>query len=292
MNLGMEASLKSDKFITVFTPTYNRYHTLHRVYDSICSQTLQTIEDQYIFEWIIVDDGSSDNTQELIKQWQSESKFKIVYIYQDNQGKPAATRKGIEIAQSELFLIADSDDAFLPETFETFYSIWSNFSELEKKKCGGISVRCKDQYNHRIGNDFPVEKELVLTEKVVFSWRSKKFGETWAALKTKNLKMYFIIPKEAQNLKFIPESFFWHRITLEEKPYTYLLNMVLRIYYVNEHQNNLSQNIRDNFASSFLFESKWFIKKYWWVLFKYPKVYLKHLLKYFYFSLKVHYETR
>jgi glycosyltransferase involved in cell wall biosynthesis len=73
--------LNNSKFLTIFTPTFNRKHTLHRVYDSIKNQTLQKINDEYIFEWIIVDDGSSDGTDELIKQWQLSSEFEIRYFY-------------------------------------------------------------------------------------------------------------------------------------------------------------------------------------------------------------------
>lgn len=56
---------------TVFTPTYNRAHTLHRVYNSLKVQTYRD------FEWLIIDDGSTDNTHELIEQWQAEKQFSI-----------------------------------------------------------------------------------------------------------------------------------------------------------------------------------------------------------------------
>lgn len=272
-------------FLSFFTPTYNRAHTLHRVYDSIKSQTLQKKEGKYLFEWIIVDDGSTDNTKELVEKWQKEVEFEIVYFYQENQGKPAASSKGIELARGDLFLFCDSDDAFLPETIETFYSTWNGFNKLEKEKCGGIGVLCQDQYGNRIGYDYPIEKELVPTIKTVFGWRDKGLGETWAALKTENLKKYFLIPKEARKLKFIPESFFWSRITFEAKQYSYCINKVLRVYYIDEN-DNISKNVRQKYPEGFLFESKWFINNYWWMIFKSPKTYIKHFLKYIIFSLQ------
>jgi glycosyltransferase involved in cell wall biosynthesis len=273
--------------ITVFTPTYNRAHTLHRVYNSIKKQTLQKRDNVNIFEWIIVDDGSSDNTRELVKRWQNESEFEIIYFYQENQGKPSATRKGIELSRGELFLICDSDDEFLPDTFEVFIKIWDSFSKEEKEKCSGIAVLCQDQFGNRIGKDYPIEKEFVPIEKSVFGWRDKGLGETWAAIKTQNLKKYFKIPEEAKNLKFIPESFFWSRIAIESKQYSYPLNKVQRIYYVNEG-DNISQNVRQKYPEGFLFESKWFVKKYPFIFFKYPKVYIKHLLKVIYYGLKLY----
>ncbi len=278
--------MKNKLFLTVFTPTYNRKHTLHRVYKSICKQTLQKVNNEYIFEWIIVDDGSKDNTKELVQKWQNEAKFPIRYFYQENQGKPSASRKGIEEAKGELFLFADSDDKFLNETFETFYNIWQNFSDEEKEKCGGIGVLCQDQFGNRIGCDYPVINKLLPSLEVVFGWKDIGLGETWAVLKTKNLKRAFVIPKEAKNLKFIPESFFWSRIVFEIQTYSYFTNKVLRVYYRNE-SDSISKNIRNKHPEGFLFESKWFVTKYYKIAFKYPKVYLKHLIKLVYFYLKI-----
>ncbi|WP_458699898.1 glycosyltransferase family A protein [Sulfurospirillum sp. 1307] len=279
--------MKNNVFMTVFTPTFNRADKLDRVYKSIKNQTLQKINNKYIFEWIIVDDGSTDNTKELVEKWQKESDFEIRYFYQKNMGKPHASRKGIEKARGEWFLFCDSDDEFLPETFETFYSVWRNFTEEEKAKCGGIGVLCQDQYGNRIGCDYPIANKLIPTLDIFFKWRDIGLGETWALLKTENLKKAFTIPDEAKNLKFIPESFFWSRITFEIKPYSYFLNKVLRIYYRNE-SDNISQNIRQKYPEGFLFESKWFVARYWWMLFRYPKVYAKHLLKVIYFGFSLY----
>jgi len=273
-------------FLTLFTPTFNRADKLYRVYNSIKKQTLKKINNKYIFEWIIVDDGSTDNTKELVEKWKSENNFAIRYFYQKNQGKPSASRKGIEEAKGELFLFCDSDDEFLPETFETFYNIWYKFSEEEKKKCGGIGVLCQDQYGNRIGCDYPIANKLIPTLDVFFKWRDIGLGETWALLKTDNLKKAFNIPEEAKNLKFIPESFFWSRLTLELRPYSYFVNNVLRVYYKNE-SGNISNNIREKYPEGFLFESKWFVTKYWKDVWIFPKIYFKHLIKLIYFFIKV-----
>jgi len=98
---------------TICTPAYNGAHTLFRVYNSLKSQTLQD------FEWIVIDDGSIDNTAEIIGRWQSEADFSIVYHYQPNSGKPVAFNRGVKMARGELFLIIDHDDAFLPESLES-----------------------------------------------------------------------------------------------------------------------------------------------------------------------------
>ena len=275
-------------FITVLTPTYNRSHTLHRVFESIQQQTLKKQNSKYIFEWIIVDDGSIDNTKMLVESWKKNVKWPIHYIYQENRGKAHAIAKGIQVAQGELCLIADSDDAFLPETFETFYNIWQSLSDEEKEKCGGIGVLCQDEYGRRVGCDYPIEGKLISNEEFYFRWKYIGLGETWAALKTKNIRYAFAtLPKEAESLHFIPESFFWDRITFELKPYSIFVNKVLRIYYRdNQDYQRLSYDVRKKYGQSFLFESKWFIKNYKFCIMQCPKIYAYHFLKYLYYQMK------
>lgn len=95
---------------TVFTPTYNRAHLLHRVYESLKKQTCKD------FEWLIVDDGSTDATGDLIAAWQQESltDFPIRYIWQDNGHKKSAFNRGVKEAHGELFVPWDSDDVSSP----------------------------------------------------------------------------------------------------------------------------------------------------------------------------------
>ncbi|MGK6699482.1 glycosyltransferase family A protein [Acinetobacter baumannii] len=91
--------------LTIFTPSYNRAHTLHRVYESLQVQTLQN------FEWIIIDDGSIDNTEDVVKDIINKSKFPIIYIKQENSGKQAAWNKAVSLAKGEYFCCLDSDDS-------------------------------------------------------------------------------------------------------------------------------------------------------------------------------------
>ena len=214
------------KFVSVVTPTYNRVNKLHRVCNSIKNQTLKRINGEYIFEWIIIDDGSTDNTRELVEKWKNEVDWPIIYKYQENKGKPWAVAEGVKLANGELTLLADSDDEFLPETFETFYNIWNNFTVDEKKKCYGIGVLCHDQYGNRVGSDYPIENKFISTIDIIFKWREKGLGETWGAIKTEDLKKAFNIPDEARHLKFIPESFFGYKIAFKLKSYSYPINKV------------------------------------------------------------------
>jgi glycosyltransferase involved in cell wall biosynthesis len=94
--------------ITVFTPTYNRAYILPQLYASLLAQSNQD------FEWLIVDDGSTDDTRSLIKKFMDEAKISIRYIYQTNGGKHTAINLGVQEARGELFFIVDSDD-YLPQ---------------------------------------------------------------------------------------------------------------------------------------------------------------------------------
>ena len=83
----MPMNKTADPILTIFTPAYNRAHTLPRTYESLCRQSCKA------FIWLIVDDGSTDNTAALVQQWQSrDNGFEIQYIYKENGGMPALTR--------------------------------------------------------------------------------------------------------------------------------------------------------------------------------------------------------
>ncbi len=90
--------------VTVFTSTYNRAYSLPRLYESLIHQTYTD------FEWLVIDDGSLDNTKRLVQQWVQEQKIAIRYYHQANGGKHRAINRGVELAHGELFFFVDSDD--------------------------------------------------------------------------------------------------------------------------------------------------------------------------------------
>ena len=87
--------------VTVFTPTYNRAYIISKLYESLCLQTCQS------FEWLVVDDGSIDDTENLIASFIEENKINIRYIKQQNGGKHRAINQGIQLAKGDLFFIVD-----------------------------------------------------------------------------------------------------------------------------------------------------------------------------------------
>ena len=97
---------------TICTATYNRAHTLNRTFDSLMCQSEKD------FEWLVIDDGSTDKTDALVRKWQAIAPFPIRYEYQPNQGKHIAVNLGAAKARGELFIIADSDDEFPSNALE------------------------------------------------------------------------------------------------------------------------------------------------------------------------------
>jgi len=106
------------KTITIYTPTYNRANTLKRTYESLCSQTSND------FEWIVVDDGSTDNTKELVEQWIKVAPFPIRYFYKDNGGLHTGYNVAIQNANTELCMCCDSDDYLPSDSIETITTTW------------------------------------------------------------------------------------------------------------------------------------------------------------------------
>ncbi len=134
------------KTLTVFTPAYNRAHTIGRTYDSLCRQTCKD------FEWLVVDDGSKDNTKELIDGWIAEGKIDIKYVYQENQGMHGAHNTAYDHITTELNTCIDSDDYMPDDAVEKIVSFWK---EHGSDKYAGIIGLDATEDGKVIGNNFP-----------------------------------------------------------------------------------------------------------------------------------------
>ena len=119
--------------LTVFTPTYNRGYIIENLYNSLKDQTFKD------FEWVVIDDGSTDNTEELFKVWINEKNdFSIKYIKRENGGKHRAINQGVEIAQGELFFIVDSDDKLINKALEIIDTQEMSVPKEKKKEFAGV----------------------------------------------------------------------------------------------------------------------------------------------------------
>ena len=201
--------------ITIFTPTYNRAYTLKKLYDSLLRQTNKD------FEWLIVDDGSTDNTKDLINGFTKENKIKIRYYYQENGGKAMAHNLGVEKTETELFTCVDSDDYLIEEAINKIIVTWKDVDEI----IGIVAKRISPD-----GSDITIMKNQVnkcMPLKLAYDKKVLE-GATFFIYKTTEIKK-FKFPK-FKGEKFVPESYLYDQ--LDQLGNMYLLNEGL---YVSEY---------------------------------------------------------
>jgi glycosyltransferase involved in cell wall biosynthesis len=143
------ANSMAQPLITVFTPTYNRARTLPRVYDSLRKQTLTD------FEWLIVDDGSTDRTSDLVAEWIAERALTIRYVAQENAGKHVCANIAVRRARGRYIATLDSDDWFVPNALQTFARVWASIPASEYHSFAAVVGLCASPSGAIVGNRFP-----------------------------------------------------------------------------------------------------------------------------------------
>ena len=190
----------------MFTPVFNGEKHISRVFDSIKNQTFKN------FEWIIIDDGSTDDTKYLIGNFISHNpEIDIRFFSQANMGKHIAWNRAVEIARGRLFIPADADDYFFPDTLNFFNSHWESFPKSKQNKLSGINVLCLDNDSQNIvGSPFPSD-------------------EKWGCIRTDLLKTRrFPIIKNTH----YPEDYLW--LHFAKRYQLICFNTALRRYYTTE----------------------------------------------------------
>mgnify|MGYP000223160633 CR=1 FL=1 len=191
-------------YITVFTPTYNRGYILDALYKSLCGQTFKD------FEWLIVDDGSTDDTALIVKKWKAEKLININYVFQKNGGKHTAHNLATQLACGELFVICDSDDHFTSTALQAISSKWEEYRK-NQSIAGLIGYRGETEKKRLNGKNFPyAEGAYHLNE--IFELGGNGLFDTTQIYRTSIMRQ-FKFP-EYENEKFIPEYFCWKSIDL------------------------------------------------------------------------------
>lgn len=251
---------KTQYRFTVFTPTYNRAHTLPRVYESLKRQTFRD------FEWLIVDDGSTDNTRELVEGWQRENPFLIRYFWQENAHKKAAFNRGVQEAHGELFLTLDSDDEALPGALRILNQHWRNIPEAERDRFSAVTGLCIDRAGVVVGSRFPVD--VLDSNSLAIRYRYRVKGEKWGFQRTDILRR-FPFPEDVQGV--VPEGVVWSRIASNYM--TRFVNDVLRIYHTET--DSITQTGAENSADGLALWAREVLCNEWRWFWHDPKEFLK-----------------
>jgi glycosyltransferase involved in cell wall biosynthesis len=219
---------------TVFTCCYNGAHTIHRVIESLKKQTFRD------FEWIILNNGSTDNLDEIIKPLIEAKIFPIKYLSLSPNNFQVAQNMGVSNAEGEFYVIFNADDALVDNALEVFYSTYQALPENVKNEISGVITNCSDQNGNLIGTLFPLNNNTppppyLLCNELEMRHKYKVKGEKFGFVKTDIMKAfpYSVIDK------YVPENHIWFAIA--EKYKAVYINASLRIYYIHSaslsHQN-------------------------------------------------------
>ena len=205
------------KSVTVLTPTFNRSELLKRCYDSLKKQTIKD------FEWLIIDDGSTDNTESVVKEIQQSSSINIRYIKKQNGGKHTALNIGFEKADSRYLIVLDSDDELVPTAIETIIARWE--SEKNNHTIGALVFLKADHKNRIVGAPFPKDGE------VISKFKQKHIGDKAEVFRTTLLKSYKypVFPGE----RYIGMSYVWDQIALNYK-FAYFNEVIYLCEYLDD----------------------------------------------------------
>lgn len=256
---------------TIFTPCYNGENTIKRVFDSVESQTYDN------FEWIIVNDGSTDNSDTVIRSLieRSPTKDKIRYYTQENKGKHRTWNNAVDLSTGEVFLPADADDSFIPTTLEYFNNrlneIVTTYGTLES--FSGVNVCVYDPHtNEIIGSHYPLDG--LVSDNVELAYKYKIRGEHWGCIRT-DLLQKNKFPEV--NGHFYTESRLWFRLAkLGYKVVCY--NDSLRAYYYENTSLTHNKKHAWDFSTNMMHLrfNCWTIVNLGWRIFRYsPVAYLK-----------------
>lgn len=217
--------------LTIFTPTYNRAHTLGKLYDSLVNQTNKD------FVWLVVDDGSTDNTKVLIDEFMKKNKIEIRYYYQENSGKAMAHNLGVEKTKTELFTCVDSDDYLTNNAVNRIIDTWKNIN----KEIGIAAKRISPNGEAITKMKHVRNKSMTLKEA---GDKGVMKGDTFLIYKTEEIQK-FKFPK-FKGEKFVPETYLYDQ--LDQQGNMYLLDEGLYVseYLEDGYTRNFNKIIVDN----------------------------------------------
>ncbi|HOZ54954.1 MAG TPA: glycosyltransferase family 2 protein [Clostridia bacterium] len=207
--------------LSILTSTYNRGEYLTKLYNSIVENLINDV----FFEWIIMDDGSTDNTYQIVSKFSNTVNFEIKYFYQDNRGKMIAINKLVERSDGDLIVECDSDDFFMKDAFKIIKE------EYDKcKSSNDLYAMCflkLDQNNNNIGKNTRIDKTTIFD----LYFKQEEDGEKALVFFSSIRKKYK--HKLEKNEKFITEGRLYH-----EMDKNYFIKCINKPIMICEYQND------------------------------------------------------
>lgn len=226
-------------FITVFTPTYNRAYTIYKLYESLKKQQLKD------FEWIIYDDGSTDNTEDVVNEFINEQKIIIKYFKVKNSGKHVAINNGTDLAEGELFFIVDSDDYLTEDSLITIKQAWDSIDVSERNNFAGVSGKRK--LINKKNSIFNFNNEYYDADAIKFNLIDNNVQDKAEVYVTNVLKKYKFPKYDGEN--FMTEAVIWYKIAQDG----YLIRWFNKDIYVCEYlEDGLTANFYERRINSIL----------------------------------------
>lgn len=220
--------------LCIFTPTYNRAYTLPALYNSLAAQTDRR------FYWLVVDDGSTDETETLMEDIKKDSTFHIEYLRQENSGKQIAHNTGVAHCESELFVCVDSDDTVPPDMVESILSLWAQ--KRNDSHIAGIIGLCGRDAQTPLRDEMP--QNIASTTMWDLYYKFKHRGDTALVHRTEVLKRFpFVI---APGEKFIGETFVYHQIDQKYELAVLDKVLIIREYLPDGYTKNVRKITREN----------------------------------------------
>lgn len=202
--------------LTIFTPTYNRAHLLPFLYKALCQQNNKN------FIWLIIDDGSTDNTKDLIASWIKDNIINIKYLYQKNSGKHIAHNRAVEICDTDLFVCVDSDDILTNNAVDIILTYWHK--DKNNINFVGYCLRRGDLNGNPTGKNWLNDNRLISFFDL---YESHKYRGELVLIWITNILKHYSFP-EFKNEKFVTENVLYYQISYKQP--MKLLNEIIYLF--------------------------------------------------------------
>lgn len=280
------ANAEHKEIITLFTPTFNRAKYLKRVYSCLLKQTSKN------FVWIIVNDGSSDNTEEIVLTFIKENKIPIKYIHKENGGKHSAFKVALENCNTNYFQCMDDDDIYDCDAVEFYLNEWN---KVENKSIGAIRTIARDKNNKFVmkGQFEMKDKDFIDCSTLEMNYLNNVWMENWTCYRTDALKSVELFPEKywLENYhKFFMESIWQSRFARKYKS-RYIFKS-LRQYSDDSETSLLRAPKNEDYYLNMFINTKFTLEEQYDYIIKNKRLLLRYIAQlqilrgYFKFSIK------